>query len=54
MKCMTKLSKRIDALEENINTIKCRIDDVEWWFSITNKHILDTYGLLSEMKDKNK
>ena len=54
MKCMTELGKRIDALEEKINTIKCRIDDVEWWFSIVNKHILDTYGMLGEMKDENK
>ena len=54
MKCMTELGKRIDELEKKIDTIKCRIDDVEWWFSITNKHILDTYGLLGEMKDENK
>ncbi len=54
MKCMIELCKRIDKLEEKINTIKCRIDDVEWWFSIVNKHILDTYGMLGEMKDENK
>ena len=54
MKCMTELSKRIDELEKKIDTIKCRIDDVEWWFSIVNKHILDTYGMLGEMKDENK
>ena len=53
-KCMTELGKRIDELKENINTVKCRIDDVEWWFSIVNKHILDTYELLREMKDENK
>lgn len=54
MKCMTELGKRIDELEKKIDTIKCRIDDVEWWFSIVNKHILDTYGMLGEMKDENK
>lgn len=53
IKCIT-LTKRIDKLEKKIDTIKCRIDDVEWWFSIVNKHILDTYGMLEEMKDENK
>ena len=52
IKCIT-LTKRINELEEKIKAIKCRIDDVEWWINVTNKHTRDTYELLCEMKDEN-
>ena len=54
MKCMTELGKRIDELEKNINTIKYQIDDVLDYINTVNQNMVNTYGLLGEMKNKNK
>ena len=54
MKCMTELCKRIDILEKRVNTIKHQIDDVLDYINTVNQNMVNTYGLLSEMKDKNK
>lgn len=53
IKCIT-LIKCIDALERNINTIKYQIDDVLDYINTVNQNMVNTYGLLSRMKDKNK
>ena len=54
MKCMTELCKRIDKLEKRVNTIKYQIDDVLDYINTVNQNMVNTYGLLKEMKDKNK
>lgn len=54
MKCMTELCKRIDKLEKRVNTIKYQIDDVLDYINTVNQNMVNTYGLLSRMKDKNK
>lgn len=54
MKCMIELCKRIDKLEKMVNTIKYQIDDVLDYINIVNQNMVNTYGLLKEMKDKNK
>lgn len=54
MKCMIELCKRIDKLEKRVNTIKYQIDDVLDYINTVNQNMVNTYGLLSRMKDKNK
>ena len=54
MKCMTELGKRIDKLEKRVNTIKYQIDDILDYINTVNQNMVNTYGLLSRMKDKNK
>ena len=54
MKCMTELCKRIDKLEKRVNTIKYQIDDVLDYINTVNQNMVNTYGLLKEMKDENK
>ena len=54
MKCMTELCKRIDKLEKGVNTIKYQIDDVLDYINTVNQNMVNTYGLLKEMKDENK
>lgn len=53
IKCIT-LIKCIDALEKRVNTIKYQIDDVLDYINTVNQNMVNTYGLLSKMKDKNK
>ena len=54
MKCMIELCKRIDKLEKRVNTIKYQIDDVLDYINTVNQNMVNTYGLLKEMKNKNK
>ena len=54
MKCMIELCKRIDKLEKRVNTIKYQIDDILDYINTVNQNMVNTYGLLSRMKDKNK
>lgn len=54
MKCMIELCKRIDKLEKRVNTIKYQIDDVLDYINTVNQNALNIYGLLKEMKNKNK
>lgn len=54
MKCMTELCKRIDKLEKRVNTIKYQIDDVLDYINTVNQNMVNTYGLLKEIKDENK
>lgn len=53
IKCIT-LTKHIDKLEKRVNTIKYQIDDVLCDINIVNRNVLNTYGMLGEMKDENK
>lgn len=54
MKCMIELCKRIDKLEKNISTIKYQTDDVLDYINTVNQNMVNIYGLLKEMKNKNK
>ena len=54
MKCMIELCKRIDKLEKRVNTIKYQIDDVLDYINTVNQNMVNTYGLLKEIKDENK
>ena len=53
MKYMTALNKRIDVLEKKINDIQYQTDDVLCDINIVNQNVLNTYGLLDEMKNEN-
>ena len=53
MKCITDLSKRIDELEKKIDNIQYQTDDVLRDINIVNENVLNTYGLLNEMKNEN-
>lgn len=53
MKYTTALNERIDALEKKISNIQYQIDDVLCDINIVNENVLNTYGLLNEMKDEN-
>ena len=53
IKCIT-LIKCIDKLEKRVNTIKYQIDDVLDYINTVNQNMVNTYGLLKEIKDKNK
>ena len=52
-KCMTDLNKLIDKLEKKIDTLQYQTDDVLHDINIVNENVLNAYGLLGEMKDKN-
>ena len=54
MKCMTELSKRIDESEKKIDNLQYQTDDVLNYINTVNQNMVNTYGLLKEMKDKNK
>lgn len=45
-----ELDKKIDKLEKKIYSIQYQIDDALRDINIVNKNILNTYGMLSEMK----
>ena len=53
MKCITDLSKHIDELEKKIDNIQYQTEDVLCNINIVNQNVLNTYGLLSEMKNEN-
>ena len=53
MKCITDLSKRIDELEKKIDNIQYQTEDVLCNINIVNENVLNTYGLLNEMKNEN-
>ena len=53
MKCITELSKRIDELEKKIDNIQYQTEDILCDIDIVNQNVLNTYGLLSEMKNEN-
>lgn len=50
MKYTTALHERIDVLERKISSIQYQIDDVLCDINIVNQNVLNTYGLLGEMK----
>ena len=50
---MNHLNKRIDKLEPKIEILQYQIDDVLYDINIVNENVLNAYGLLGEMKDKN-
>ena len=52
-KCMTVLNKRIDKLEPKIEILQYQTDDVLHDINIVNENVLNAYGMLGEMKDKN-
>ena len=53
MKCLIDLSKRIDELEKKIDNIQYQTEDVLCDINIVNQNVLNTYGLLSEIKNEN-
>ena len=53
MKCITDLSKHIDELEKKIDNIQYQTEDVLCNINIVNENVLNTYGLLNEMKNEN-
>ena len=50
---MLDLDKRIAKLEREIDIIQYQIDDVLHDIDIVNQNVLNNYGLLNQMKDKN-
>lgn len=54
MKCITELGKRIDELGKKIDNLQYQTDDVLHDINIVNRNVLNTYGMLGEMKDDNK
>ena len=53
MKGMTDLNKRIAELEKKIDNIQYQTEDVLCNINIVNENVLNTYGLLNEMKNEN-
>lgn len=53
VKCMTNLNKHIDELEKKIDTLQYQTDDVLCDINIVNENVLNTYGLLNRIEDKN-
>ena len=53
VKCMTNLNKHIDELEKKIDTLQYQTDDVLCNINIVNENVLNTYGLLNRIEDKN-
>ena len=47
------LNNHISELEKKIDNIQYQIDDVLCDINIVNENVLNKYGLLAEMKDKN-
>ena len=52
MKCMTNLNKHIDELEKKIDTLQYQTDDILCDINIVNENVLNTYGLLNRIEDK--
>lgn len=50
---MIYLKKLIDKLEKKIDILQYQADDVLHDINIVNENVLNAYGLLGEMKDKN-
>ena len=50
---MIYLNKLIDKLEKKIDTLQYQTDGVLHDINIVNENVLNAYGLLGEMKDKN-
>ena len=50
---MTNLNKHINELEKKIDTLQYQTDDVLRDINIVNENVLNTYGLLNEMKNEN-
>ena len=50
---MNHLNKLIDKLETKIDTLQYQTDDVLHDINIVNQNVLNAYGLLGEMKNKN-
>ena len=50
---MNYLIKLIDKLEKRIDTLQYQTDDVLRDINIVNENVLNTYGLLNEMKNEN-
>ena len=50
---MNYLIKLIDKLEKRIDTLQYQTDDILHDVNIVNQNVLNAYGLLCEMKDKN-
>ena len=50
---MNYLNKLIDKLEKKIDALQYQTDDVLHDINIVNENVLNAYGLLVEMKDKN-
>ena len=50
---MIYLKKLIDKLEKKIDILQWQTDDVLHDINIVNENVLNAYGLLGEMKDKN-
>ena len=50
---MNYLKKLIDKLEKKIDALQYQTDDVLHDINIVNENVLNAYGLLCEMKDKN-
>lgn len=50
MKGMTELDKRIVELEKKFDSIQYQIDDVLHDINIVNQNVLNTYGMLAELK----
>ena len=53
MKCMTEIGKCIDELEKKIDNLQYQTDDVLCDINIVNENVLNTYGLLNRIEDKN-
>ena len=53
VKCMTNLNKHIDELEKKIDTLQYQTDDVLCDINFVNENVLNTYGLLNRIEDKN-
>ena len=48
------LNNHISELESKIDIMQYQIDDVLHDINIVNENVLNNYGLLGELKDKNK
>ena len=52
IKLVIDLGKRIAELEKKISNLQYQTEDVLNDISIVNQNMLNTYGLLSQMKDE--
>lgn len=53
IKLVLDLDKRIAKLERKIDVMQYLVDEVLHDIDIVNQNVLNNYGLLSQMKDKN-
>ena len=53
-KSMIDLNNHISELERKIDNMQYQTDDVLHDINIVNQNVLNTYGLLSRIEDKNK